>query len=84
MAVSKQFEQLLLAVIEEFLDQKKEVEKLEKEKSFLLRLIVDIDEVCNNGLLDTQQVAVAIKQLTNQIETGAIHSAKIEPGLVRG
>lgn len=81
--VSKQFEEVILKIIEEFLDRKHELVKLEKEKEYLLRLIADIEKAADNGSFDIQQVVSAIKQLRNQIETGQIHRAKIQPGLVR-
>lgn len=69
--------------IEVYLDQSEDIKKLEKEKEFMLRLLKDLEEVATGGVLDIGQMIVAIKSLRNQIETGVIHTSKIEPGLAR-
>jgi len=59
----------------------KHVARLEREHTFMLALLVDIERVIDHG--DQQQITVAIKRLRDIIGTETIMKEGIKPGLVR-
>jgi len=64
--------------------QQEKVDRLEHEKSFLLTILRDIEDMASRGeLTDQQMVASGIKQIRGQIESGEVHRKDIKPGLVR-
>lgn len=62
-------------------DNDSELERLRKENTFMLKLLVDIERAIDHG--DQQQIAVAIKRLRDVMPTDHFMTGNIKPGLER-